>query len=82
MNIQGIPAAQQWAEIQRVAQEKTVQRQQVIAKQVQNTYNETPATGNVQAMNDELKRLRTVFTRNGGIEQNYIPKGVLFDRRG
>ena len=36
----------------------------------------------LQTMNDELKRLRTVFTRTGGIEQNYIPKGVLFDKRG
>jgi hypothetical protein len=82
MNVQSIPAAQQWAEIQRVAQEKTVQRQQVTARQMQSAYSETTSPRSLQTMNDELKRLRTVFTRTGGIEQNYIPKGVLFDKRG
>ncbi|MFM8472931.1 MAG: hypothetical protein ACKOBV_05355 [Candidatus Kapaibacterium sp.] len=82
MNIQGIPAAEQWAEIRRVAQEKTVQRQQVTARQMQSTYAETTSSRSLQTMNEELKRLRTVFTRTGGIEQNYIPKGVLFDKRG
>jgi hypothetical protein len=82
MNVQSIQASQQWAEIQRLANEKNIQRAQVSSLQIQSAYTDQSGPRSTETMNDELKRLRTVFTRNGSIEQNYIPKGVLFDKLG
>lgn len=82
MNIQSIPASQQWAEIQRVAQERTLQRNKAVAQEQQSQHLHRGAAGNGADVHQELQRLRTIFTKNGTVQQNYIPKGMLFDQRG
>ncbi len=71
----------QWEEIQRVANERNTQRQNLLAKQY-GTQQQSRPTQYSQELHEEQRSQRVVFTKNGKLQQNYIPKGTLFDRVG
>ncbi len=73
----GLGAGIQWDEIQRAVRQRSAQRQSVLAERYGSAQQ---ALAIPEAPNDESKQQRTVFTRNGQLKQNFVPKGTLFDR--
>ncbi len=83
MNVGATQINVQWDEIQRVATERSSQRQQMLAKQYGAGSNAQSMMNSSNHEQDESQRAqRVVFTKNGKLQQNYVPKGTLFDRVG
>jgi len=82
MNVGATQISVQWDEIQRLAKERSGQRQSLLAKQYGAGSNSMTMDTALHEHDDAQRGQRVVFTKAGKLQQNYVPKGTLFDRVG
>ncbi len=80
MNVGATQISVQWDEIQRVARERNEIRQQALLKQYRQHAGNTTSSTEEVLPDPQQRDQRMVFTKGGKLQQNYIPKGTLFDK--
>ena len=81
MNVQVVQPAVQWEEIQRTAQQRNIQRQQVAQRDAQKIQSAYKQEFRDETRNEERQsQQRVVFTNKATLAHSYLPKGTIFDK--